>query len=279
MSLKAQVIAINKLLSDIYQREMRLSYLLSELDFDREDIKLISHELLSEVVNVFIENLTIAVTNFRDGARLFTIIRDNYGLTGNSQQTLRQLGAKLDIGHERVRQLKEKALRKLKSTTNLSLLEAEFKQEVVGLIQQFKHGKFSEENVANTDTNSITTEQKYSFQSSVLANGDRCLIISQGKERIVITESDFAEFYRDFVANIQSLQWGNFKGGASADRKTYSLEEIRNQHKRAYEPWTQEEDTILTENLAEGLNVKEIAELLERQPGAISSRIKKLGLR
>ena len=40
MSLKAQIIAINQLLSDIYQQDMRLSYLLLKLNFDNEDVNL-----------------------------------------------------------------------------------------------------------------------------------------------------------------------------------------------------------------------------------------------
>ena len=40
MSLKAQIITINQLLSDIYQQDMCLSYLLLKLNFDNEDVNL-----------------------------------------------------------------------------------------------------------------------------------------------------------------------------------------------------------------------------------------------
>ena len=57
MSLKVQIIAINQLLSDIYEQEMRLSYLLSKLDFNNEDVNLIGSELLSDAVAIFSETL------------------------------------------------------------------------------------------------------------------------------------------------------------------------------------------------------------------------------
>ena len=48
MTVKAQIVAINKFLSDIYQKPMRLSYLLSDTNFDSETIKLIAERLLTE---------------------------------------------------------------------------------------------------------------------------------------------------------------------------------------------------------------------------------------
>ena len=54
------------------------------------------------------------------------------------------------------------------------------------------------------------------------------------------------------------------------------LDEIRKQHPRAYEPWTPEEETQLTELHAAGVSVADIAISLGRQPGAIESRLNHL---
>jgi len=56
------------------------------------------------------------------------------------------------------------------------------------------------------------------------------------------------------------------------------LRRIRAEHPRAYEPWTKEEDLRLGSMLAARKTVEDIAAVLQRQPGAITSRLAKLGL-
>ncbi|GAF78221.1 unnamed protein product, partial [marine sediment metagenome] len=62
------------------------------------------------------------------------------------------------------------------------------------------------------------------------------------------------------------------------DLKTFSLSKIRQRYPRAYEKWTDEESTRLTHKYNEGLNIEELAEMFQRQPGAIRSRLQKLRL-
>lgn len=259
MTLKAKVIAINKLLTDIYQREMRLSILLSKLNFNIEDINLISNKLLSETVAYFLETLEETIITSQDGDRQLKIIQGSYGLN-SSPQTLRQLAEEFNISHERIRQLKQKILTKLKSTNNKSKLELLFKHKIKQAIANYRNIQFF------TKTDDIY-QKKYKFSLSLLSNGQKSLTIAEGDNQITITESDFLEFYNK-ITTIK-LEWGI---------KTYSLEEVRKKHQKAYAKWTREEEELLIDNLAEGLNVKEIAEILGRQPGAISSRINKLGL-
>jgi hypothetical protein len=59
--------------------------------------------------------------------------------------------------------------------------------------------------------------------------------------------------------------------------KSYSFEEIRGISIRAYEKWTSEEDEELVKQYRDGLNISQIAELHQRQNGAIYSRLVKLG--
>ncbi|MGD8455532.1 MAG: hypothetical protein PVF83_04030 [Anaerolineales bacterium] len=54
------------------------------------------------------------------------------------------------------------------------------------------------------------------------------------------------------------------------------LERIRQKHPRAYEKWTEEEENQLVQNYNEGLDVEQLANLLQRQPGAIQSKLKSL---
>lgn len=53
---------------------------------------------------------------------------------------------------------------------------------------------------------------------------------------------------------------------------------IKERYPRAYQKWEQEEDDSLRRLHGEGHYVAEIAERLQRQPGAIRSRLAKLGV-
>ena len=62
------------------------------------------------------------------------------------------------------------------------------------------------------------------------------------------------------------------------DARPATLDQIRCEHPRAYEKWTEQEDDTLRRLSAEGWPVKEIAAELQRQPSAVTSRLAKLGL-
>lgn len=57
------------------------------------------------------------------------------------------------------------------------------------------------------------------------------------------------------------------------------IDRIRENHKQAYAPWTSEDDLLLEELFSKGMKSKDLAIKFERKVGAITSRIKKLGLR
>ena len=57
-----------------------------------------------------------------------------------------------------------------------------------------------------------------------------------------------------------------------------NLEKIRQQYPRAYEKWVEEEDTYLKGKYSQGLNVQELAGILQRKPSAIRSRLIRCGL-
>ncbi len=65
---------------------------------------------------------------------------------------------------------------------------------------------------------------------------------------------------------------------SSQPKKTYTLEEKRERHPRAYEPWTDDEDRSLEGLVRPGATVAQIAGQLGRNRGAIRSRLVKLGL-
>ena len=61
-------------------------------------------------------------------------------------------------------------------------------------------------------------------------------------------------------------------------RRGSSLEEKRSLHPRAYAPWTPEEEQRLIEMHTAGASVDRISAAIQRQPGGVRSRLRKLGL-
>ena len=59
--------------------------------------------------------------------------------------------------------------------------------------------------------------------------------------------------------------------------KSYSVDEIRREHPRAYESWNAVEDQQLMQLYQEGLYITELSARLGRGPGAIQSRLARLG--
>ncbi|MFH1248937.1 MAG: hypothetical protein V1660_02190 [archaeon] len=56
------------------------------------------------------------------------------------------------------------------------------------------------------------------------------------------------------------------------------VQKIKETFSNAYEPWEKEEEDRLRELFSEESKIKEISKILKRQPGAIKSRLKKIGL-
>ena len=59
---------------------------------------------------------------------------------------------------------------------------------------------------------------------------------------------------------------------------TYSVYACRQEFPNAYDPWSEEDDAVLTKMWREGATIDELAAHFQRKPGGIRSRIKKLEL-
>lgn len=60
--------------------------------------------------------------------------------------------------------------------------------------------------------------------------------------------------------------------------RSYSLGTLRQRYPRAYEKWTEDEDARLKVEYGKGLGIRLLSEMFQRQPSAIRSRLRKLGL-
>lgn len=62
------------------------------------------------------------------------------------------------------------------------------------------------------------------------------------------------------------------------EQKTSKLAALRQKYAKAYMPWNQEEDSLLESMFKSDIATAKMAEFFKRQPGAITARLKKLGL-
>lgn len=93
------------------------------------------------------------------------------------------------------------------------------------------------------------------------------------------------------LASIQSMTMSTVTGSKEAievnaddesiqvlgKQSSYSVEEIRRKYPKAYTEWTKEEDSLLITEHTQGKTIDELAKDFQRKPGAIRSRLQKLG--
>lgn len=138
----------------------------------------------------------------------------------------------------------------------------------------------------------------YFFDVKQSAEGAKYLLISESREVHGKWEHDrvmvFEEHLQPFLTALQAA--GSVIGSKKAtgcgfeeDRerqvaeslprekpKTYSLDDIRQTHHRAYRPWTEEEDKMLLARFEADCPIGDLAMFFEREEGAIRSRLRKL---
>ena len=82
----------------------------------------------------------------------------------------------------------------------------------------------------------------------------------------------------DHLDEIDVMRWRIYEPNEQeiANPRDDRIQRIRERHPRAYMRWSDEEDDALMRAYREGLTIRELAELFERQRGGIRSRINKL---
>lgn len=117
--------------------------------------------------------------------------------------------------------------------------------------------------------------------SNTLSERSRIVLeaIAEGRSYDQIINSGSASSYPEiFQAAAKALAL--IAGAPPRDSAAYHarMEKIRAKHPRAYEAWSVKEECQLADLFTAGTGLKEIAAVLQRQPGAIRARLKKLGL-
>lgn len=159
----------------------------------------------------------------------------------------------------------------------------------------------------------MTSERKELFSEKVLADGrtyffdvkesqegSKYLVISESRQvgsgyehnRVMVFEENLEAFFTSLAKAAEFLKIKNngqlHPANAKHDKllpketadqpKAYSVEEVHQEYPRAYEKWLPDEDEALKRKFSSGNSLVELADLFERKPGAIRSRLIKLGL-
>lgn len=120
----------------------------------------------------------------------------------------------------------------------------------------------------------------YFFDIKQSQAGTLYLVISESKpvgaefehHRVMIFEENIEAFKAGFDKTLGFLE-------IRQKPKSYTLEEVRQQHPKAYTKWTPDEDETLRKKFQEGMSVVDLSLAFQRQPGAIQSRLVKLGIK
>ena len=97
------------------------------------------------------------------------------------------------------------------------------------------------------------------------------IVIETRTVRSAISKN-FDDDIERYVNYLMDQQQGHYE-------KTDSLKEAQHEYSRTYLKWDSVEDQQLREKFAEGASLMEIADMLQRKPGAIQSRLKKMHLK
>lgn len=121
--MKEWLFSLNDLAKDIYAAEWRISDVLKKHTFSESQIAFLKTDGFEDFLHNIDFALQCRLLCGSNSVRFFNIIYQRYGLFGRTKQTLRAIGEEMGISHERVRQLQEKALRRLKPSKVFDVFE------------------------------------------------------------------------------------------------------------------------------------------------------------
>jgi hypothetical protein len=156
-------------------------------------------------------------------------------------------------------------------------LTKEGRRSYINVIWKSKHGiEFAFEIRRKIhDLNLVTTLKDTNKLQNLIAKRKFVVNVSEATGKAY-----FCEIPNELTPPVSELSFTATTESSSnmETKRVNTLAEIRNQHPRAYEKWTDTEDLELSKNYREGLSVSQLAEMHQRQRSAIRSRLRKLGL-
>jgi hypothetical protein len=120
----------------------------------------------------------------------------------------------------------------------------------------------------------------YFFDVKESVDEVKYLVITESREvgegtrkrnRVMIFQDNMSAFNEGFIKAIEFMFGKN-------ESKAYSIQEIRQKYPKAYERWTESEDMHLKNGFNQSKTIDELANIFQRKPNAIRSRLQKMGL-
>lgn len=272
MSVKNQIVALNRLISDIYQTDgMRIGFFLSKIGLNEKQIEKLRNGNMKELADGFTSIFKNRI--FYGEERLFLLIAGRYGLEGNPPETLNRIGDAFGISRERARQLEKAALNRCGKKNEKAMLEKSLKALALGILScGGTNGGENPESGPYGDGR----ERAFGFEIRDSGKNESEIRIAplkadKGETGMTLKENQIEFFLSDLTETIKAAGWNK----AIRHKK---MDEIKQKYPRAYETWTERDET-LKDGFQRGLKVGDLSALLERQPGAVASRLVRLGLK
>jgi hypothetical protein len=269
MELITRTRGLNSFLALAYDAETNLSVLLVKLGFDPQQVQDLCRIHLEYVAEFLTAFLRERMATYSDGERLYYILSRRFGLDGCPPDTLQGLGQRLGISRERVRQLEEKAVRKCRSKAHRQSFEAGLRAMASVLVGD------ADRNLIALPLPAHKSGQPASPGAGVPTN------VGQSEDTDRADLGNLAELAASVLQSVpHGLTCAEEKGiqcGQSTPGED-RLATLRATYPRAYTPWSEEDDALLEQKHRQGTTIQALSEFFQRQPGAIRSRLAKLGL-
>ena len=120
----------------------------------------------------------------------------------------------------------------------------------------------------------------YFFGVKGSVDGTKYLVISESRQdggesykhsRVMIFEEHILVFHEGLKKALKFMETKN-------KSYTYNVGQMGNAYTKAYAKWTEDEDIRLRNEYIKGKTMSELTNISQRNPGAIRSRLKKVGL-
>ena len=114
MDVKIMLINLNDFIKDVYNQPIKLSDILKRNSFSEAEVETIKSNNIEQLLHNIDFALKCKFISSSNKLRLYKVICQRYGLFGYAKLTLREIASDMNISHERVRQIEEKAINYIK---------------------------------------------------------------------------------------------------------------------------------------------------------------------
>lgn len=246
IDLRSQLDRINSFLATVYKDIYRVSVLLHKLNAKESVIIALRQAHLRAYLLALTQRWQVVIRNELPERHAEIIIR-RYALHNQAPPTLETLGVEYGISRERIRQIQEKGLRRLRSPQRRQLLQ-DAAIEAICEVTSLPRSEL------------IDAAQV----SSVTVTNRGVSPVEEDAERVAVAAT-YEQSTEDTGRNVET-------------KPTDHMKTVRQHYARAYERWSAEEDSHLQDLYRNGVDIADIAAILERQPSAVRARLTRLGL-